>query len=190
MIQNQYFILAREIQKTVNGLFSFIDVSQHLAVERLPAEGKFDIGIICGPGWEAGQHRIHIGVQIPGKEPVKIGYADVFIADETHIYTAIINKLTLAINDDKGFSFLIYKESGELKDVEDTKQELLGALIIERPFKVRIVNQPKPNNPSNSEKKEEQASPKKKPEATSEQETEVTPVKVSSSSDTPETDET
>ncbi len=139
MQPSQYLILAREVVRNDHGIFSFMDVCQHLAVNELPAKGKFDLAIICGPGWESGKHRIHIATQIPEKESKKIGFADVEIVDNTHIYTAVVKNLGLIIDNDKGFSFQVYKESFDIKDSEETKNELLGELILERPFNVNVV---------------------------------------------------
>lgn len=135
----QYLVLAREINRNENGIFSFLDVCQHLAVNELPAKGRFDMAILCGPGWEAGQHRIHIATKLGEDEPNKIGYANVEIIDDAHIYTAVVKNLGLIVDSDKGFVFQVYHETGELADEETAKKEILGELILERPFKVKVV---------------------------------------------------
>jgi hypothetical protein len=139
MHESQYLILAREINKNEHGIFSFLDVCLHLAVNELPAKGKFDMAVICGPGWEPGVHRIHIATKLNDQEPKKIGYADVEIVDNTHIYTAAVKNLGLFIDNDKGFSFQVYRESGEIQDAEVTKNQLVGSLILERPFNVKVL---------------------------------------------------
>jgi hypothetical protein len=140
MQASQYLVLAREINRNEHGIFSFIDVCQHLAVNELPAKGKFDMAIICGPGWEPGKHRIHIATKISEKEARKIGFADVEIVDSTHIYTAVVKNLGLIIDNDKGFAFQVYKESHDIKDAEETKNDLPGEVILERPFNVNVLN--------------------------------------------------
>lgn len=138
MKEQQYLVLAREIKKNENGIFSFIDICQHLAVNELPARGKFDLAIICGPCWQPGNYRLHIATKLDQDDPIKVGYADVQIIDDNHIYTAVFHNLGIIIDKDKAFSFLVYKESGELEDIESTKSKLIGDLIIERPFVVHI----------------------------------------------------
>jgi hypothetical protein len=135
----QYLILAREIRKNESGIFSFIDVCLHLAVNELPARGKFDMAIICGPGWEAGKYRIHIATKIPDQDAQKIGFADVEILDESHIYTAVVNNLGLQINNANGFSFQVYKELSPTSDPQETQNELTGDLILERPFNIKLL---------------------------------------------------
>lgn len=139
MQQSQYLILAREIKRSDSGIFSFIDVCQHLAVNELPAKGRFDMSVICGPGWEAGKYRIHIGTKLEDDEPKKIGYADVEIVDTSHIYTAVVKSLGLIVDSDKGFVFQVYKESNPQEGDEASKNELRGDLILERPFKVNVI---------------------------------------------------
>lgn len=139
MQASQYLILAREINRNEQGIFSFIEVCQHLAVSELPARGRFDMAVICGPGWETGKYRIHIATKLADKEPRKIGFADVEIANQTHIYTAVVKGLGIIIDNDKGFTLQVYKESGELRDPKETQNELIGELIFERPFNVALV---------------------------------------------------
>lgn len=139
MQESQYLLLAKEVKRTEQGIFSFIDVCQHLAVNELPAKGRFDMAVICGPGWTQGKHRIHIATKIADQEPKKIGYADVDIIDNTHIYTAVVKNLGLIIDNDKGFSFQVYRESINLQDIETTKNNIVGELILDRPFNVKIL---------------------------------------------------
>ncbi|MEW5821884.1 MAG: hypothetical protein AB1782_16945 [Cyanobacteriota bacterium] len=135
----QYLILAREINRNEHGIFSFQDICQHLAVNELPAKGKFDMAILCGPNWESGKYRIHIATQLNQDPPNKIGYADVEIADNAHIYTAVVKNLGLIVDSDQGFSFQVYKQNGPVEDTEENKNGLHGELILVRPFKVKLV---------------------------------------------------
>lgn len=140
MEASQYLILAKEVNRNEYGIFSFIEVCQHLAVNELPAKGNFDMAIICGPGWDKGKYRIHIATKVSSSTPPKkIGYADVEILDDKHIFTAVVKNLGLIVDNDQGFSFEVYKESGDLQDPEVTKEEVLGDLILERPFNVRVI---------------------------------------------------
>lgn len=139
MQQSQYLILAREIKRNDSGIFSFIDVCQHLAVNELPAKGRFDMSVICGPGWDTGKYRIHIATKLEDDEPKKIGYADVDIVDNSHIYTAVVKNLGLIVDSDKGFVFQVYKQYAPFEDEEASKNQLMGDLILERPFKVNVI---------------------------------------------------
>lgn len=140
MEASQYLILAKEVNRNEYGIFSFIEVCQHLAVNELPAKGNFDMAIICGPGWNKGKHRIHIATKANNTTPAKkIGYADVEILDDKHIFTAVVKNLGLIVDNDQGFSFEVYRESGDLQDPDTTKDEIIGNLILERPFNVRVI---------------------------------------------------
>ena len=140
MQSSQYLILAQEIKKSDQGIFSYINVCQHLAVNELPAKGRFDLAVLCGPGWERGKYRIHIATKLEDNEtPNKIGYADVEIFDESHIYTAVVKGLGLIVDSDKTFSFQVYKQSENIEDTDESKNAIFGDLILERPFRVKVV---------------------------------------------------
>lgn len=139
MQESHYLVLAREIGRNEQGIFSFLDICQHLAVNELPAKGRFDMAILCGPNWNAGTYRIHIATKLADEPPKKIGYADVEIVDDAHIYTAVVKNLGLIVDSDKGFSFQVYRQNGPVEDSEESRNEIMGDLILERPFRVKVI---------------------------------------------------
>lgn len=136
MESTQYLVLAREITQNESGVFSYLDVSQHLFVDRLPAKGEFDVAIVCGPGWEAGEYHLHLAMKMEEYEPKKIGYAKVYIKDQYHIFTVKLEKIVLTINSENPFYFLVYKHPGEFIENDDTMDMITGELVIERLFRV------------------------------------------------------
>lgn len=139
MEATQYLVLAREITQNESGVFTYYDVSQHLFIDRLPAKGEFDVAIVCGPGWEPGEHHLHIAMKMEEHEPKKIGYAKVHIKDQFHIFTVKLEKIILTLNTENPFYFMVYRHSGEFIENDDTIDMITGELIIERPFKVTKV---------------------------------------------------
>ncbi|MEW5818777.1 MAG: hypothetical protein AB1782_01175 [Cyanobacteriota bacterium] len=136
MLASQYLILAKEVKQNENGTISYNEVCQHFYVKKLPANGNFDLATVCGPGWNAGSYHLHIAMKVGNEEPLKIGFADINIVDEFHIFTAKINNIGIVINNTNILYLQVYKHTGEYIENDDTKNLLSGELIIERPFKV------------------------------------------------------
>lgn len=140
MQPSQYLIMAREIKQTDSGIFSYLDVCENLYINKLPANGKFDLAIICGPGWEPGKYHVHLAMKIENEQPQKIGYIDVNILDKYSIYTAKLKNLGITIKNELPFYFMAYKHPGEFIENDDTVNMITGELIIERPYKITITD--------------------------------------------------
>jgi len=136
MLSNQYLVLAKEIKQNENGVYSYIDICEHLLIKDLPAQGVFDMAIVCGPGWEPGDHHLHIAIKKGELESQKIGFGKVHITDEFHIFTLKINKLSIGLKDNQPFTLQVYQHKGDFVENENTVNMITGDLVIERVFKV------------------------------------------------------
>lgn len=138
MKEVQYLIISRKITQNDRGALTFVDVCDNLYIKELPARGKFDIALICGPGWPTGKHSVYLSLVSGNQEPIKIGAAEISIADENRVATLLFNKLNLVIEESENLTLLFQVHRD---DHQALKEDIEGELIFERPVKVYLQEQ-------------------------------------------------
>ena len=93
----EYLILAENIIFKNNKL-TCINAYDKLSVVAMPVEFKFDMAILCGPDWSAGEHKLEVkAVSNNGKE-VQIGELSVNIPNEDFVYNAFANDIKIVMD--------------------------------------------------------------------------------------------
>ena len=117
-MKNQYLLIAETIFYKNNKLTA-INIYDHFVALKLPAEFVFDLAVLCGPGWEKGNHLITINFRPDDKELTKLGDIKVEIPNDNFVYNALANNLKFTIGSDvKNLSFIVME--GEQVIVERT----------------------------------------------------------------------
>lgn len=130
-MQNQYLIVAENITFKNNKL-SCINILDHFLSIQLPAEFVFDMVVICGPGWNAGEHNLAIKAKSNlADDTQEIGNIKVEIPHDKFTYNALAPDLKLNIGQNvTEITFLIYKND---------------ELVIERTYPVNALFVPAPD---------------------------------------------
>ncbi len=108
---SQYLILAENITFK-NGKLSCINIYDKLTTLAMPAEFTFDLAVICGPNWKAGEHNLTIKVRgNNGKESV-IGELKVDIPNHDFVYNAYANDVKIVMDYSvKNLTIVIYDDN-------------------------------------------------------------------------------
>jgi len=108
-MKNQYLVIAENITYKYNKL-SCINIYDQFMTFSLPAESFFDLAVMCGPGWEAGEYDLKINVQINDEEQVELGSVKTKIPHDNFVYNAIAPNLKIALPQNaERVSFHVYK---------------------------------------------------------------------------------
>jgi hypothetical protein len=111
---NQYLIIAENITYKNNKL-SCINIFDHFVAIKLPAEFVFDLVVICGPGWEKGEHKVSIKTRTNESEQIDIGDITVQIPHENFIYNALAQNLKITLGPGvKNITFVVSKDNNPL----------------------------------------------------------------------------
>ncbi|MFA6989077.1 MAG: hypothetical protein WC197_03310 [Candidatus Gastranaerophilaceae bacterium] len=113
---SQYLIIAENITYKNNKL-SCINIFDQFTAIKLPAEFVFDLVVICGPGWEKGEHKVTIKVATDESDPVNIGDIMVQIPHEKFIYNALAQNLKITLGEGvKNITFIVSKDDNALME--------------------------------------------------------------------------
>jgi len=108
-MENQYLVIAENITYKYNKL-SCINMYDQFMTFSLPAESFFDLAVMCGPGWEAGEYDLKIKVQINNEEQIELGSVKTNIPHNNFVYNAIAPNLKIVLPQDaQNVSFKVYK---------------------------------------------------------------------------------
>ena len=94
---SEYLILAENITYKNNKL-SCINIYDNFSAVALPAEFVFDLVVICGPNWTAGEHKLTIKAKTNTDVTVDIGEIAVQIPNENFVYNAMAQNLRIALD--------------------------------------------------------------------------------------------
>ena len=94
---SEYLILAENITYKNNKL-SCINIYDNFSAVALPAEFVFDLVVICGPNWTAGEHKIAIKAKTNTDVTVDIGEITVNIPNENFVYNAMAQNLHISLD--------------------------------------------------------------------------------------------
>ena len=110
----EYLVLAENISFKNNRL-TCINIYDRLSAIAMPAEFRFDLAIMCGPNWSAGEHNLTVkAVGSNGKE-VSIGTLNVNIPNEDFVYNAFANDLKIIMDYSvENLTFVVYDNDKEI----------------------------------------------------------------------------
>ncbi len=94
---SEYLILAENITYKNNKL-SCINIYDNFSAVALPAEFVFDLVVICGPNWKAGEHKLTIKAKTNTDVTIDIGEITVNIPNENFVYNAMAQNLRVALD--------------------------------------------------------------------------------------------
>ena len=123
-MQNQYLILAENIIYKNNKL-TCINIMDQFFVVKQPAESQFDLVVICGPGWEAGEYNLSIKVQLDDEEVHEVGSSVINVPNIDFVYNALAQSMKIYTKENtKYVKFFVYKND---------------ELVIQRNYKVSAM---------------------------------------------------
>ena len=109
-----YFLIAENIIFKNNKL-TCINIHNELAAIAMPAEFKFDMAVICGPQWTAGEHKLTIKVRANGGEEIVLSESTVNILNEDFVYNAIASDVKFRMDYDvQNLTFTVFDNDQEV----------------------------------------------------------------------------
>ena len=93
----EYLILAENIIFK-NDRLTCINIYDKLTTVAMPAEFRFDLAIICGPNWSAGEHKLSVKAKANNGKEVSIGELTVNIPNKDFVYNAYANDLKIMMD--------------------------------------------------------------------------------------------
>ena len=112
-MKNQYLLIAETIFYKNNKLTA-INIYDHFVALKLPAEFVFDLAVLCGPGWEHGEHVITINFRPDDKELTKLKFT---------IGSDVKNLSFIVMEGDKVIVERTYPVNGLMIPVEEKPKE-------------------------------------------------------------------
>ena len=143
---SEYLILAENITYKNNKL-SCINIYDNFSAVAMPAEFVFDLVVICGPNWSAGEHKLNIKAKTNTDVTVDIGEIIVNIPNENFVYNAIAQNLKVTL--DYSITDLTFIVLENNKQILDRKYSVSSLLVP----KQQPTEQPA-TKPSKKEKKD------------------------------------
>lgn len=142
-----YFLIAENIIFKNNKL-TCINIHNELAAIAMPAEFKFDMAVICGPQWTAGEHKLTIKVRANGGEEILLSESTINILNEDFVYNAIANDVKFRMDYDvQNLTFTVFDNDNE---VVSRKYPVIAML-----YPQQTVQQPPEQSTEEKEVKEE-----------------------------------
>lgn len=93
----EYLILAENVVFK-NDRLTCINIYDRFTTVAMPAEFRFDLAIMCGPNWSAGEHKLSVKAKGSNGKEVAIGELTVNIPDENFVYNAYANDLKIIMD--------------------------------------------------------------------------------------------
>ena len=108
-----------ELAETVifkNGRLTVINTYNDLSAIAMPAEFRFDMAIMCGPKWTAGDHKLTIKVKAnENGEEIQLVETTIKIPNEHFVYHAVANDVKFTMNYDVQYlTFTVYDNDEEV----------------------------------------------------------------------------
>ena len=101
-------ILGIKVVVDADSLMYLLGTKIDFKEDDISAEFVFDLAVLCGPGWEHGEHVITINFRPDDKELTKLGDIKVDIPSDNFVYNALANNLKFTIGSDvKNLSFIV-----------------------------------------------------------------------------------
>jgi len=122
---SEYLILAENITYKNNKL-SCINIYDNFSAVALPAEFVFDLVVICGPNWAAGEHKLTIKAKTNTDVTVDIGEITVNIPNENFVYNAMAQNLRVALDYSiQDLTFMVFDNDKQVIERKYTVNSLL-----------------------------------------------------------------
>ena len=110
----QNLILAENIIFKNNKL-SCINIYDRLTTVAMPAEFTFDLVIMCGPNWSAGEHKLSVIAKANNGKEISIGELTVNIPNEDYVYNAYAQDLKIRMDYSvENLTFVVYDNDNEI----------------------------------------------------------------------------
>ena len=108
-----------ELAETVlykNGRLTLINIYNDLTAIAMPAEFRFDMAVMCGPKWSAGDHKLTIKVKAnENSEELILSESTIKIPNENFVYNAIANDVKFTMNYDvQNLTFTVFDNDEEV----------------------------------------------------------------------------
>jgi len=99
-----------------NGKTTIINIYNELSAIAMPAEFRFDMAIMCGPKWTAGDHKLTIKVKAnENGEEIQLVETTIKILNEHFVYHAVANDVKFTMNYDVQYlTFTVYDNDEEV----------------------------------------------------------------------------
>ena len=134
---SEYLILAETIIYKNNRL-TCINTYDDFRTVAMPSEFSFDMAILCGPKWSAGEHKLSVKAVASNGKEIDLGAAIVKIPHEDFVYNAFLNNIRLTMDYSvSDLTFYVYDNDNE---VFSRKYPVLPMLV---PQKQEELNQEK-----------------------------------------------
>ena len=147
-----------ELAETVihkNGKTTIMNIYNELTAIAMPAEFRFDMVIMCGPKWSAGEHKLKIKVKAnEDGEEKQLVETTIKIPNEHFVYHAVASDVKFTMNYDVQYLTVT---------VFDNDEEVVSRLYPVRAMLVpQAVVQQKQKQPQESVKEDNKKDKKKK----------------------------
>ncbi|MBP3820384.1 hypothetical protein J6G99_01910 [bacterium] len=123
---SEYLVLAENVLFKNNKL-TCINIYDRLTTVAMPAEFKFDLAILCGPNWKAGEHKLAIKAKANNGKEVSIGDLTVEIPNEDFVYNAYANDLKIVMDYSVSDLTIIVEDNG--KEIISRKYPVVSMLV-------------------------------------------------------------
>lgn len=122
----EYLLLAETVVFK-NDRLTCINVYDNFRAVAMPAEFAFDMVIMCGPNWSAGEHKLSVKAIASNGKEVNLGEAKVNIPNENFVYNAFLNNIKITM--DYSVSDLTFYVYDNDKEIISRKYPVISMLV-------------------------------------------------------------
>jgi len=150
-----------ELAETVihkNGKTTIMNIYNELTAIAMPAEFRFDMAVMCGPKWSAGEHKLKIKVKAnENGEELQLVETTIKIPHEHFVYHAAASDVKFTMNYD--VQYLTFTVFDNDKEVVSRRYPVRAMLV---PQTIVQQKQPKHQEKPKEDNKDEKKKPAKK----------------------------
>lgn len=147
---SEYLVLAENITYKNNKL-SCINIYDQLSAIAMPAEFSFDLAIMCGPNWTAGEHKLSVKAKGSNGKEVSVGELTVNIPNDNFVYNAYANDLKIVM--DYSVESLTFIVSDNGKEIISRKYPVVSFLVPQKKAEKTSANEKNEDKKSSKKKK-------------------------------------
>ena len=123
---SEYLVLAETILFK-NDKLTCINIYNNFRTVAMPAVFNFDMAIMCGPKWSAGEHKLTVKAVASNGKEIELGSSVVNIPNEDFVYNAFLNNIKITM--DYSVSDLTFHVYDNEKEVYSRKYQVLPMLV-------------------------------------------------------------
>ena len=151
-----------ELAETVihkNGKTTIMNIYNELTAIAMPAEFRFDMAIMCGPKWSAGEHKLKIKVKAnEDGEEKQLVETIIKIPHEHFVYHAVASDVKFTMNYDVQYlTFTVFDNDEEVV----SRLYPVRAMLVPQTIAQQKQTQPKEVTKEDNKKEEKKKSAKK-----------------------------